>query len=109
MPANIPSVTQDNIDEYTRGPSLVDFSAAWCPPCKILDPIIEKLSAEYAGRVKIGKNIIDDSPEVAQRYGVTGAPTLVFINCGRVVDVHIGVLNEQRLRERLDNMLAVTC
>ncbi|MGH2633634.1 MAG: thioredoxin [Tepidiformaceae bacterium] len=65
-------------------PTVVDFSTDWCPPCRRLSPIVEELSAEYAGRVRFVKVDGDTSPEVTAKYGVRGFPTLLVFDKGQV-------------------------
>jgi len=71
-------------------PVVVDFYADWCPPCKMMEPVVEQLSTEFAGRVKIGKLNTDDNQEIAIRYGVMGIPTLGLFKSGRLVDRLVG-------------------
>lgn len=80
-------------------PFLLDFTAAWCGPCKALAPILEELAAETAGAVRVGKLDIDGSPDVATRLGVRGAPTLVVFRDGKEVKRRIGAGNKRTLRE----------
>src|SRR6185436_10714031 len=67
------------------GTVLVDFWAAWCPPCRALSPLVDELALEYQGRLKVGKLDVDGSPEVAARYGITSIPTLLVFQGGQVV------------------------
>ncbi|HKW59202.1 MAG TPA: thioredoxin [Candidatus Dormibacteraeota bacterium] len=71
-------------------PVVVDFYADWCPPCKMMEPAIEQLSTEFAGKVKIGKLNTDDNQEIAIRYGVMGIPTLGLFKAGKLVDRLVG-------------------
>jgi thioredoxin 1 len=64
-------------------PVLVDFTATWCGPCKMLDPIIGQLAQEWAGKVKVVKLDVDDNPELAMQYQVMGVPTLMLFVGGR--------------------------
>lgn len=71
-------------------PVLVDFTATWCGPCKILDPIIDGLMPEMSGQAKIFKLDIDESPEIYAQFQLTGVPTVVFFNKGNEQDRTIG-------------------
>ena len=72
-------------------PVAVDFFAEWCGPCKALAPMLEKLSDQYAGRVKVVKVDIDQEPGLAARFGVRGVPTMFFFRDGKVVDQVVGL------------------
>ena len=85
-------------------PVLVDFFAEWCGPCKMLAPTIEKLAKKYDGKWKIGKLNVDDSPNMAMKYGVQSIPTLLFIKKGEVVDKMMGFKSEEVLKEKLDTL-----
>ncbi len=71
--------------------TIVDLYADWCGPCKMLGPVVEELASEYDGKVKIGKLNVDESPAVAQKYGVMSIPTVLFFKNGEVVHKIIGV------------------
>jgi len=71
-------------------PVVVDFYAEWCPPCRMMTPVVEKLAEEFAGQVKIGKLDTDASPDIAIRYGVSGIPTLGMFRDGKLVDRLVG-------------------
>jgi len=83
-------------------PVLVDFWAAWCPPCRKIGPLVDELAREYAGRVTVGKLDVDYSPDVAVRYDIVSIPTLLVFRNGRVVDQRVGALSPQELRTLLD-------
>jgi thioredoxin 1 len=100
--------TDDNFDaEVLKSsvPVVVDFWAQWCGPCKMLTPIVEELAKEYAGRAKIGKLNVDNSPVSASRYGVSSIPTLLFVKDGNVVDQHVGLLAKKALQGKIDRFL----
>lgn len=79
-------------------PVLVDFWAPWCGPCKMIGPVIEKLSGELSN-VKIGKLNVDDNPGTAQEYGVMSIPTLILFKGGKAVAKTMGLQPEPKLRE----------
>jgi thioredoxin 1 len=80
---------------------LVDFTATWCGPCKVLAPIVEKIAEESVGKFKVGKLDIDDAPGVTQKYGVRGVPTVMVFKGGEKVDQHVGVTNKDTLMKML--------
>lgn len=72
-------------------PVLVDFWAEWCGPCRALGPVIESLSEDFAGRVRIAKVDVDANQEVAARYGIRSIPTVILFDKGQIVDTFVGV------------------
>jgi thioredoxin 1 len=89
----------------SEGLVLVDFWAAWCPPCRRLAPTIDALATEYQGRLAVAKVDVDASPEVAQRYGIQSIPTLILFRDGRAVDKRLGALPKEDLRQFVDAQL----
>ena len=99
-------LNNDNFDSVTsNGVSLVDFWAPWCGPCKMLNPIIEKLVDEFEGKAKICKVNTDEENDLAARFGIRSVPTMIFIKNGEVVGQMVGVSSEQVLKDKINSLL----
>ncbi len=72
-------------------PVLVDFWAEWCGPCRMLGPVIESLSEDFAGRVRVAKVDVDSNQEVAARYGIRSIPTVILFDKGQIVHTFVGL------------------
>jgi thioredoxin 1 len=72
-------------------PTIVQFTATWCGPCKQISPIVESIANDYVGKVNVVKVDIDESPESARRYGIRSIPTLVMFEGGQKVKQHVGL------------------
>jgi thioredoxin len=81
---------------------LVDFWATWCPPCRVLGPILEDLAGEFAGRLAVAKLDVDEHPEPAERFGVQAVPTLILFKDGAPVVRWLGALPARELRRLLE-------
>ncbi|MBC7260270.1 MAG: thioredoxin [Chloroflexi bacterium] len=82
-------------------PTLTDFWAAWCGPCKMIAPIIDQLAQEYDGKMKVTKLDVDQNPTVATRFGVMSIPTLILFKGGQPVERIVGYMPKEKLVERL--------
>ena len=91
--------------QNSKLPVMIDFYADWCGPCQALMPIVEELSGEYDGKVKIVKVNVDDSPELSEKFGVMSIPTLIFLKDGEESGRHTSSLPKDALAEKLDAML----
>jgi len=91
--------------ERAKLPVLVDLWAPWCGPCRAVSPALENLAREQAGRIKLVKVNVDESPVTAHRFGVQGIPTLLVLDKGTAVARQVGAAPEAALRQWLDRAL----
>jgi thioredoxin 1 len=97
---NVLTIDDESFDaevKVSELPMLIEFGAAWCGPCKALMPIIERIADDNAGRVRVAAVDIDESPGLAQRFGIRGAPTTLVLRSGVEVARQLGVTNRGRL------------
>ena len=109
--ADLINVSEDTFQAEvldSSDPVLVDFSAVWCGPCKMLDPIVKQLAGEWDGKVKVVKIDADANPDIVMKYSVMGIPTLLFFKDGRVVDQMIGTAPKRVLANKLEALAAHT-
>ncbi len=83
-------------------PVLLDFWAPWCMPCKMIAPAIEEIASEYAGKLKVGKLNVDDSPAAATNFGVMNIPTLILFNQGKEVERIVGVTSKGEIAKKIN-------
>jgi putative thioredoxin len=113
MSANTPSIVEANPETFQRDvierssdlPVVVDFWAAWCQPCRLLTPVLEKLADEYEGRFLLVKADTERVPEIAGGFGVQSIPAVFGLRDGQVVDSFVGVLPETAIRAWIDRLL----
>jgi len=89
----------------SSGVTLVDFFAEWCGPCKMITPIVARLSQSFAGKAKIAKIDIDKSPEVTTDFEVTSIPTLILFKDGKEVKRIVGLRDEETLKSMIESSL----
>ncbi len=100
MSKNVHAFTDDNFEaEVLKSdvPVLIDFTATWCGPCKMLAPVIDKIADELVGKVKVGKVDIDNCQQIATKYGVRSVPTVMLFRNGQFVRQHVGLTNRETL------------
>ncbi len=86
-------------------PVLVDFSATWCQPCKMLAPTIDTVAQDYSDKLSVFKVDIDVAPDTAAHFGIRGVPTVIFFKDGREVDRFVGNLDLRAIKERVEKVL----
>ena len=96
-------VTEENFRELSSGgkPLFVDFWATWCGPCRIMDPIVEKLAAKYSDRVVFGKVNVDEEMNISSAYQIFSIPTFMVFKGGEPMDAVIGAVGEASLEQFL--------
>jgi len=87
------------------GPVLVDFWADWCGPCKMIAPILDDISKDYAGKLKVAKLNIDENPATPPKYGIRGIPTLMLFKNGNVEATKVGAVSKSQLTAFIDSNL----
>ena len=107
-PATITTSTFEHDVLHAPGPVLIDFWAPWCGPCRLIGSVVEEIATQYAGRLTVGKLNVDEHPTVAQRYGITSIPALVFFHDGQVLETVVGAVPKHVLTARVDEVLRQT-
>ena len=101
----VSDATFDNDVLKADGPVLVDFWADWCGPCKMIAPILDDISKDYAGKLKIAKLNIDENPATPPKYGIRGIPTLMLFKNGNVEATKVGAVSKSQLTAFIDSNL----
>lgn len=91
--------------EQASIPVVIDVFATWCPPCKVMDPILEDLAKEFAGRYKFVKINVDQSRELAIKFGVTTIPTFLFFKDGQLKGRQTGAMTKDEFKKVISDHL----
>ncbi len=102
---NVSDVSFDADVLKSSQPVLVDYWAAWCGPCKMIAPMLEEVSVEYAGKVTIAKLNVDENPETAAKFNIRGIPTLMLFKDGKVAATKVGALSKSQLTAFLNDSI----
>ena len=101
-------LTDDNFEQEVIEagmPTLVDFWAEWCMPCKMLAPALDELAEEYAGKAKVGKVDTDSNREISMKFGISAIPTVILFNNGEIVKKFVGLQQKADLKAAIDEAL----
>ena len=105
MAEAVTSATWDQEVLKAPGLVLVDFWAVWCGPCRMVAPIVDEISKEYAGKLKVGKLNTDDNRETAAKYGIMSIPTIMIFKGGEVKARIVGAQPKRAIVEKIDEVL----
>ncbi len=99
MAEHVEDIGQDSFDAYVKAhPKLVvDCWAAWCGPCRMMGPVIDKLAQDHAGKVSFAKLNVDENQKISQTYRIMAIPTLLFFKDGKVVDQIVGLVPKEEI------------
>ncbi len=105
MPTQVTDATFEAEVMKSTTPVLVDFWAPWCGPCKAMNPILEELDAEYAGKISFVKMNVDENMTVPGKYNVMSIPTFLLVKNGEVADSFVGMKSKEDVKVKLDALI----
>ncbi len=104
----VKEITDADFDEEVMKattPVLLDMWAPWCGPCRMVAPVLDKISTQYEGKVKFCKMNVDENPKTSSRFQVMSIPTLLLFKEGNVVDTIVGAATESNIKSKVDKLL----
>src|ERR1041384_143327 len=104
-PININEASFEKAVIKSPVPTVVDFWAPWCGPCKMIAPVLDEIAKESGDRFRIAKVNIDDEPGLQQRFAIRGVPTLLFFAGGKLRDQIVGVAPKHAIKEKLEKLV----
>ncbi|MDO4541520.1 MAG: thioredoxin [Bacillota bacterium] len=107
MSDKITTLNENNFNEFVEGvvPSLVDFWAAWCGPCKMVSPVVDEIANIFQGDLRVGKVNVDENPSIASSYGVMNIPTLILFRNGKELQRIVGYHDKEELGSIIKKIL----
>ena len=108
MADRVVEFTEDNFEQevvQASTPVLVDLWATWCGPCRMIAPVVEELSKEYAGKMKFCKVNVDDNNETAAQFGIRSIPTLLLFKNGEMAGQVVGAVGKEVLKDKIEEVL----
>jgi thioredoxin 1 len=106
------NVTEVNDDSFEKDvlkcdkPVLVDFWAAWCAPCRMLEPTVDAVAEKFAANAKVVKVNVDENPSISQRYGIKGIPTLILFKGGKEEERVVGATSKEAISRMIEKHVA---
>lgn len=101
-------VNDNNFEELvikSEKPSVVDFWATWCGPCRMLSPVIDSMAEKFAGKVNISKCNVDESTDIPVKYGIRNIPTILFFKNGELVDRLVGAVPQNEIEAKINSLI----